>query len=263
MAFFWHLTRLSLKQQSTYRTALYAGLATNLFFGLLRAALMIALYAGKSEVNQLALQDAITYVGLTQALIAFLNIFGSTDIMQTVYSGQIGSDLLKPINLYTFWLAKDLGKSMVNLAGRGVLFMLVYGIFFKISLPARLDQWIYLLASLTLGWLASFSWRFLVNLAGLWSPDARGVARIGFTVSALLSGFIMPLRLLPDWFANLCSLTPFPSMINTPVEIYLGVMNAPSILNALMLQLIWLAALAVVCQVALRAGVSRLVIQGG
>jgi ABC-2 type transport system permease protein len=89
------------------------------------------------------------------------------------------------------------------------------------------------------------------------------VARIGFTVSSLLSGFIMPLRLLPDWFANLCSLTPFPSMINTPVEIYLGVKNGSSTINALMLQLFWLAALALVCQVVLRAGVRRLVIQGG
>jgi ABC-2 type transport system permease protein len=263
MQFIGQLTRLSLKQQTTYRTALYAGLATNLFFGLLRAALMIALYAGKTEVNQLTLQDAITYVGLTQGLIAFLMIFGSTDIMQTVYSGQIGSDLLKPINLYTFWLAKDAGKSLVNLAGRGVLFMLVYGLFFKIALPESIAQWILLLISLALCWLVSFSWRFLVNLAGFWSPDARGVARIGFTVSAILSGFIMPLPLMPGWFIKLCYLTPFPSMVNTPVEIYLGVITTSSILNALGLQLVWLVFLALACQVVLRAGVRRLVIQGG
>ncbi len=263
MELFWHLVKLSFKQQMAYRMALWAGLATNLFFGLLRAVLLIALYDGRGEVNGLSIGAAVNYVGLSQATIAFLTIFGSMDLMNTIYTGAIGSDLLKPVSSFILWMGRDFGKSLVNLLGRGVLFLLCFGLFYPIQAPGSLEQWLLLGISLVLSWLVSFAWRYLINLAAFWTPDARGILRIGFTLSQLLSGFIMPLRLLPDWFTAAVQFTPFPSMVNTSVEIYLGTLQGAQVWNALWLQLVWFLALAALAQVVLRAGVRRLVIQGG
>jgi ABC-2 type transport system permease protein len=260
---FWKLVRLAVRQQMAYRTAMYAGLVTNLFFGFLRVAVMLALYKGRNEVNQMTVFDSITYVGLTQALIAFLNIFGTTDIMQTIYSGQIGSDLLKPIHFMKYWMARSMGTSFVNLVGRGVFFMLIFGIFYPLKHPSSWSQWLALLLVLFLAWMMGFAWRFLVNLAGFWSPDGRGIARIAYTLSGLFSGFIMPLRLLPDWFSRICSFTPFPSMVNTPVEVYLGLLAGGDLFIAIMMQAIWMAVLFGLATLFLRGGLRRLVIQGG
>ncbi len=257
------LINLSFKQQLMYRMALWAGLATNLFFGLLRAVLLIALYGESSQVNGLTLNNAVTYVGITQAMIAFLTIFGSMDIMNTIYTGAIGSDLLRPISYYWFWLGKDLGKSLVNLFGRGVLFLLFYHFFFPVQLPAGVEQWGWLLVSLSLAWLVSFSFRFLISLAAFWTPDARGFLRIGFTLAQFLSGFMMPLRLLPDWFSSLVSFTPFPSMVDTSVQVFLGTLGESDLVRALGVQLVWFVLLAGLAQFVLRAGVHRLVVQGG
>ena len=263
MTLFWYLVKLSFKQQLAYRLALWAGLATNLFFGLLRALLLIALYAGRSEVNGLTISAAVNYVGLTQSMIAYLTIFGSMDLMNTIYTGAIGADLLKPVSFYFYWMGRDFGKSLVNLVGRGVIFLLAFNLFFPIQVPGRLDQWMILAASLLLSWLVSFTWRYLVNLAAFWTPDARGILRIAFTFSQFLSGFIMPLRLLPDWFTALVQYTPFPSMVNTSVEIFLGTLTGPGLWQALWLQLVWFLLLAGLSQLIYQAGVRRLVIQGG
>ena len=118
-------------------------------------------------------------------------------------------------------------------------------------------------SALTLSMLVSFSYRFLINLAAFWTPDARGVGRFAFTIMWFLSGFLMPLRFFPDWFVRLCHLTPFPSMVNTVVEVYLGVLTGPELVQALGAQLLWIVLLSVTCQFVLRAGVRRLVIQGG
>jgi ABC-2 type transport system permease protein len=263
MALFWKLIQLSFKQQLAYRMALWAGLATNLFFGLLRAVLLIALYAGQTSVNGLSMSGAINYVALTQSMIAYLTLFGSMDLMNTIYTGAIGADLIRPVPYFLFWMGRDFGKSLVNLVGRGVFFMLAFSLFFPLTCPSGLDQWLDLVLSLLLAWLVSFSWRYLVNLAAFWTPDARGILRIAFTLSQLFSGFIMPLRLLPDWFTGLIQYTPFPSMVNTSVEIYLGTLKGPAMWNALWLQLVWFLALAGLSEWVLRAGVRRLVIQGG
>ncbi len=73
----------------------------------------------------------------------------------------------------------------------------------------------------------------------------------------------MPLRFFPDWFVTLTRFTPFPAMVNTVVEIYLGVLSGPASLQALLEQALWMVILISLGQLALRAGVRRLVIQGG
>ena len=113
------------------------------------------------------------------------------------------------------------------------------------------------------GSLDSYSWRCLLNLMAFWTPDARGLMRIGFTASQFLSGFLMPMRLYPDWFAKLCSFTPFPALFNTSIEAYLGIIRGSDLWLALANQLFWFLILAALVQIVLSAGVRRLVIQGG
>ncbi len=263
MTLFLCIIRLSFQQQLTYRTAMLAGLATNFFFALLRVSLLIALYGNQPQVNGLSLRGAITYVAVSQALIAFLFIFGTWDVMGTVYSGSIGADMLKPTHLFTLWMAREVGRALVNLVSRGLLLVAVFALFYPIQAPGSLGQWLALLLAIALGWLVSFAWRFLVNLAAFWTPDARGRGRIAYTASNFLSGFIMPLRLYPDWFTNLCKLTPFPALFNTAVETYLGILTGKDLWLALLNQLFWVLALTLICELVLRAGLRRLVIQGG
>ncbi len=259
----WELTRRSFQRHLTYRAATVAGLATNIFFGLLRVAVMMALYGARTEVAGIDLQAAITYTGLAQAVIAYLSIFGWYDLMRSVSSGEVAADLLKPLGYFRYWLAVDLGRAAVALLLRGVTIMLLYALLFEITVPRGLGQWLALLATIILSWLLSFAWRFLVNLAAFWTPNATGVGRFAFGLAWVLSGFFMPLRFFPDWAQVICHLTPFPSMVNTTIEIYLGLLTGRALLWALGVQLFWIVVVAAICQWVLRAGVRKLVIQGG
>jgi ABC-2 type transport system permease protein len=263
MRLFLEITKRSFQRQLTYRSAAVAGLVTNTFFGLLRAAVIIALYGSQNEVTGITIEAAITYTALTQGVIAYLSIFGWYDLMESVNTGEVGSDLLKPMDYFTFWLARDAGRAAVNFLTRGVTMIFIYALLFDIVYPSGLWQWAALAAALLLAWLLSFAWRFLVNLAAFWSPNARGVGRFSFGVVWVLSGFLMPLRFYPDWFITLANLTPFPSMVNTIVEIYLGILPGPKMAQALLIQALWTVGLIVLGQWALRAGLRRLVIQGG
>ncbi|MCI0520998.1 MAG: ABC-2 family transporter protein [Chloroflexi bacterium] len=257
------LVSLSFRRQITYRAAAFAGLATNFFFGILRAAVITALYGARGEVAGISLQAAVTYTGFTQAIIAYLSLFGWYEMMETVSSGDIASDLLKPMGLFQFWMARDLGRAAANLILRGVPLMAGYWLLYDITFPAGAAHWLAFLASLVLAWMVSFAWRFLVNLTAFWVSDAVGIGRLFFTLSWFLSGFVMPLRYLPDWFTALCNLTPFPHTINTVVETYLGILTPAQTAQALLMQAAWFVALAAAAHFVMRAGVRRLVVQGG
>ena len=263
MPTFLRILKLAILQQTTYRAALAAGLATNFVWGLFRAAVIVALYNGRAEVSGMPLAVAITYIAVGQAMIAFLFTFGSYDLMASVYSGAVGSDLVRPMGLFPLWLARDLGKALVNLLGRGVLLLLVFSLFYRLAGPPSPAGWLWTLLSLSLSWLASFSWRFLVNLSSFWTPDARGIARGAYTASQFFSGFILPLRLYPDGFSAFCQLTPFPAMFNSGVEVYLGLVQGADLARTLAAQAAWFVVLSLLCAWVLRAGLRRLVIQGG
>ncbi len=263
MRLFWELALRSLQRHLTYRAAAFAGLLTNLFWGMLRAAVMIALYAGHQEVAGMTLQDAITYTALTQAAISFISLFGWYEVMDSVYTGKVATDLLKPMDYYNFWLAQDLGRALTQLALRGLPLVAAYLLFYRLSFPRSLAQWGWLGVSMLLALLVSFSYRFLVNLSAFWVPNAMGIGRMGFFLPLFLSGFMLPIRWLPDWFARLCWLTPFPYAVTTMVDVYLGLVDGPELYRALGWQLLWVVLLYAACRVVLRSGVRRLVILGG
>lgn len=263
MRLFWEIARRSFRRQMTYRAATIAGLITNFGFGWLRVSVLLALYDGRSVVEGLSQTDLYAYVALTQAVITYLALFGWYDLMESVHTGEIGADLLKPMGYFQFWLARDAGRAAVALLVRGVLIMFLFGLFFPITYPTELAHWFWLGTAVFLSWLVSFAFRFLTNLAGFWSPNARGIISTGFIFGWFFSGFLMPLRLLPEWVQTAASFTPFPYTLNTVVEVYLGLLQGPALYQALLMQLVWAVGLAILGQIVLKTAVRRLVILGG
>jgi ABC-2 type transport system permease protein len=260
---FFELARRSFQRYLTYRAATLAGLVTNFFFGLFRAAILLALYGEREVVAGITVSGIVTYAALTQAVLGYMSFFGWYELMNSVHSGEVASDLLKPMNYFSYWLAQDLGRAAVAFLLRGVTIMVIYAFIFELAYPTTAVQWLALFLSIVLSWLVSFAWRFLINLAAFWTPNAQGVGRFGFVLSWFFSGLLMPLRFFPDWVVRIAYLTPFPHMLDTVVEIYLGILTGPALAQALLVQALWAVALVVAGQLLLRTAVRRLVILGG
>lgn len=260
---YWALVRLSFQRHLAYRTANLAGLATNLFFGVLRAYVLIALFGAQENVAGYSVRDAITYTGITQAMLSFLSAFGWWEIIRSVRSGQVGTDLARPVDYFWYWGAQDFGRGFAQLLMRGLPLIALYALAYRISLPPTSAHWLALPVALTLGLLISFCWRFLYNLAAFWTVDALGVGRLASTLTLFFAGFLMPIAFFPPWAEATMCLLPFASMVNTPVEVYLGVVQGPALARALLLQAAWALALVLTCRTLVTLALRRLVIQGG
>lgn len=263
MRLFYELSKLHFRQQMAYRASTFSNLSVNFFFGLMRIAVLLALYGQQQSVEGMNLVGVVTYLALSQSIITFVTIFGSSDLMNSIYSGEIAMQLLKPMHYFNYAMAQDMGRSIFNLIFRGVLLFFIYDLFFKLTYPPNAMTWLAFFVSIWLAWLISFAYRFLVNLTSFWTPNARGMLRFFFVTGWFFSGFLMPLRLFPEWLQKIAMYTPFPYMLDTPVEIYMGLRSPSNILQSLSIQIVWIIILVVLAQLVLKRGTRRLVILGG
>ncbi len=252
------------RRWSAYRMATVAGALTNSVFGLLRAAITVAAVgAAGGVIAGYSAREVATYSWLTQALMTVMVLGIWDELAVRVRTGDIAVDLARPVDLQLSWLAADLGRAAFVLLPRGLPPLAVGALTTGLALAP--SAWSYLLGALSvlLGVVISFAIRFAVNLSAFWLMDVRGALTLHMVVSGVLSGFIVPVAWFPPWLGTLASATPFPSMLQTPVDVLSGRVTGAAAAQVVALQALWAVATLGVGRLVLARATRRLVVQGG
>jgi ABC-2 type transport system permease protein len=196
-------------------------------------------------------------------MIMTIFIYGWQDLALRIRSGDIAGDLVRPIHPLRASLAFDLGRALYHALFRGIPPLLIGAIVFRLVIPAGLFEWIAFAVSVVLAIVVSFAFRAIYNVVAFWTTDHRGSLLLGGIAVNLFSGFIVPVPFFPDWLAAIANATPFPSMIQLPIDIFIGRAVGIDVLPILAVQLAWAVALLLVANGLFARGVRRLVVQGG
>lgn len=254
------LVSAGFRRYATYRQAVLAGLATNMVFGFLRCAVLLTVFTGSARVAGYDPSRTVTFVWIGQGLIAVVLIWGNSDFGERVRSGDVAVDLLRPVDLQAALLAEDLGRAGFALLSRFSFPLLVGSAFFELTLPSSALRWAAFGLSVLLAVLVSFAIRFLLNLVAFWLLDWRGLLSVHGAVSTVLAGLAIPIAFFPGWARVAIWATPFPAIIQVPIDIATGRGTAGPLLTH---QLIWALALLAAGRLVLARAVRTLVIQGG
>ena len=162
MRLYLEVARKSFLRQTVYRTANLAGIAVNFFFTCLRVFIFTSVMAHRTQVAGYNLLQIITYMCLTEALIMTTLIDGS-ELRDSVMTGQVAMDLVRPWDLFFYWLSRNVGRAVYFAIFRALpLFVLSWAVF-GIQLPANGTISVAFLISLCLAILVSSLLGFLVG----------------------------------------------------------------------------------------------------
>ncbi len=253
----------SFQRSLAYRAANLAGLATNIFFGAVYVYVYIALFHGRGAVGGLDLRDTITYAVLTQSLLMVMTAFGNRDLSEAVVKGDIATDLSRPVDFYFFWAAQDLGRAVYYLFFRGLPTFAFCMLLFRPELPATPAAAAACLGVLLLGTAISFAFRFIISSLAFWFSDVRGLNYLSGTLILFFSGFIVPLNFLPTGLRTIVELLPFEALAHLPINIYLGKIGGPALMQAAAIDIAWLIVMIVAGRGVLNRMVGRLTVAGG
>ena len=261
---YWHVAVKSFQKNLAYRAANLAGIATNVFFGAVYVLVYRALFTGRGEVGGFTVEDTVTYAILAQSLLMVMSAFGNRELSQAIVKGTIAVDLARPIDFYLYWAAVDMGRAVYYFFFRAVPTFVLGALLFGAERPAAGPEgWILFFATMLLGMVVSFAFRFVTNSFAFWTSDARGVLYLTNTVIMFFSGFIVPLNFFPPWLAAIANALPFRGLAQMPINVYLGKLNGVDLAGFVFQQLAWLVVLTLAGRLMLSRMIRRVTLAGG
>lgn len=250
---------------STYRQATVAGIVANTAFGFLNCYVLLAVTAARGgHVAGYRSDQLSTLAWINQGLLATVGIWGDTTLAQRIASGDVVSDLLRPIHPVVAFVGDDLGRAGFAAFTRALAPLLIGSLVFDLYVPSRPGTAPLFLAAVLAGTVLCGLLRYLVNACAYWVLDSRGPAVGWAVIATLLGGLYFPIRFLPGpavaviWLA-----TPFPSLMQAPTDIAVERVSTPVQVGMIGVQLVWIGLAAVACRFTQRAAERRLVVQGG
>jgi len=245
-----------------YRAAALAGLATQVFWGLIRMMIFTAFYESAVVPPPMSLAQVITYIWLGQAFLMLIPLRLDGELAQMVRSGNVAYEMLRPVDLYGFWFSRAVAGRTAPTALRALPILFVAGIVGWLTKP----EWTSVAAfalSLVGAVAVGSAITMLMNIAMIWTICGRGVSLMMMAVTYLLCGIVIPLPLYPDSFQRALAILPFRAIMDVPFRLFSGQMPVSGLPAALAHQLIWAVALVLVGRWLLGRAQRRLVVQGG
>ena len=263
MRLYWELARRGYRRHATYRSATFARIFTGSVFGLIRAYVMVAVYRHRADINGFDVADAVTFAIVSQGLLSAIEAFGTDEIAQRVRTGDIVTDLYRPVDFQQYSLAQDMGRAVFHLIFRGVPPVLVGALVFNLKLTTDPTHIAAALVSVLLGAVVAFDLRFLVNLSAFWLLDIRGPLQMLTLVQMFFAGLFVPITFFPHGLETVARALPFVGLLQAPVEIAMGKHAGGDLVATLGLQVAWAVALYAAGKAMLSAATTKVVVQGG
>jgi ABC-2 type transport system permease protein len=240
--------------------ATLAAFVENTVVTMFRAYVWLAVLNVRGNIRGFDASDVVTFAFVTQAIHASLQVTWDTPITERIRSGDIVTDLYRPVDLQLWWLAHESGRVAFSVLALGVPPIMVGSLLFDLSLPTTPSVWLLFAMSIALAFFLSYAWRFLVSCSGFWLLDGRGVTMLAGAAFTIASGSGVPLALMPTALGDALHWLPFAGMVQLPIEVLL---QKGSALENLALQASWAVALLALGHVVLKRAERRLVVHGG
>jgi ABC-2 type transport system permease protein len=250
------LFRVGVAETVAYRAEMFVWILT-----LTMPLVMLGLWtsvASEAPFRGYASSDFVAYYLLALIVRNVTSSWVVWQINEDVRLGFLSMRLLRPIHPFVMYVAQHL--SAVPLRAIIAIPVAVILLFTSArdaitSDPARIALFV---VSLALAWAIVFAVQLAIGSLAFWFTRSMAVLDVYFGMFAVLSGYLLPLALLPDWIGAAADYTPFPGMLSVPIDVMiardLDAAGAAALVGG---QAAWAAIMIAIAMIAWRAGVRR------
>lgn len=267
MRTFRKIFKTNMLEELQYKGAYISGVICQFAFGFMYILLYQAFFeAGVPQDFNTA--QMVSYVWLGQAFFAMFSYFdlNKNEITRPIINGNVSYQLIKPVNIYDFWIKQVITRSITKTIVRSIplltiAFLLPAG--FGLGLPVSIWNFLLFAISVVFGCLLMATIKMFAYIFVLYTLDAKGVFALVMSIFGFLGGSIIPIPLLPQSLQNILNFMPFRYVSDLPYRIYIGNLDLTTCLWQIGVQVVWIVALYLLGKFLLNKKSKKLVVQGG
>lgn len=252
----------SLHRALAYRYTTFLSLVANLVWVIIPYSIWQRVFENSTQVGSFDWDRMRTYIILAYAVNILLTFRVEARIINTIRTGNIATELMRPIDYMWAQLAEVLGGVVID-GVASMLIVLVLGLALHILAPTSIVTILVFIVSVVLGFLVKFMISYITSLLCFWTLNALGLLWLRAAISNIFSGAVIPLEFLPTYLRTFAYLSPFQAVVHIPLAIYLGDVHGGEVFALLALQVFWLIVLWILARALWIPSIRTLVIQGG
>jgi ABC-2 type transport system permease protein len=223
----------------------------------------VALYDGQDARAGVTLAQAVTYQLVTVIVVRLFSTWVLWSVNYRIRSGDIVFLITRPMYYGHILLCEFVGQSVGKLLTSTLPMFGAAYLLFRPLLPPCASVWLSFGFSLGLGFLTAFYLDYILSLIGFWTTELRGLFWAKSSIISILGGTYLPLWIYPPALRRILAFLPFQGISYTPVAIFVGQIGLGQVARAFVVQIVWLAILAVASRRLYASAMKRLAVQGG
>jgi ABC-2 type transport system permease protein len=185
------------------------------------------------------------------------------ELTMDIRQGRLATRLLRPLHPLLAYSAQHLAAVPLRALVMSPVVVIVL-VMLKTDLPlADPLRVAVFVASLVGAWLLLFLTMVIIGSLAMFVDSALSIFELWLGVHFVLSGYLVPVELLPPWAVSLAHALPFWYTLGFPVETAVGPLATDQALRALGVQWAYVAGMLVAALAIWRAGMRRFVAFGG
>jgi ABC-2 type transport system permease protein len=236
---YWQIFKTYWSAGLVYRTNLFMWRFRQLLLTLMSLTIWTVLFTNQNQLFGYSQAQMVGYVFITSIIQSVILATSLHGLAYEIYSGYVSMQLLRPQKIFGSLASVELADKLKNL-----MFSLVEGfILLLIIKPAinfpNMSTLLVFLISLILATLIYFYICILFGTIGFWSPEVWAPKFLFFIIIDFTAGRLFPLDILPALARKILALTPFPTLIFIPTQIFLNKFTWNEIWQNLGTQAFW------------------------
>lgn len=172
-----------------------------------------------------------------------------------IRSGGLSPWLLKPVPMPLYNLSMTLAAIPFRLVVLAPMLGALVWWRPEVAFAPSLETLLLFGVSLALAWVLSWLIQLVFGILAFWMEQTSGLFAAYFAVWSLLSGYFLPLELLPSGVEKVSRFLPFHPSMGAPVDLLLGADAHPA--RTLGLQAAWIAAAYALVRLLWARGIKR------
>ena len=242
---------MELRKLIAYRVDFWVNFIGQIFLSLTIAYflwLSIFQSSGTTEINGKNIQYMIFYYLIVPLIFRVQQGQGIGYFSRDIYEGTLSKYLLYPMNVFKFKLSTYGANSFFFLL-QLFLVLIIYNIFFydpAIYQFSILNLLAFILA-IFVATLSFFYYFTIGELLAFWFDNTWSIGVISRFITSFFGGVYIPLSFFPEWSQSLLKYTPFPYMIDFPLQALVGALSLQEFGFQLFISIAWMLAFKFLC----------------